>query len=454
MLVHFSASMHRPSFRNIRRFPGSLVRSCLAFFATVFLVSGHGAELPKSATLDDVLALATRPEQPTKENGYDVERFDALLHLGDWPKAPAEDEARIATAFNDSLHATNGNIRAAGAWGLGRRGHSEAIPTIMELGEKDPGLIGCFFQLYTHGREVEPPVELLRRGLRSKNSDMRHAILQAIAFCKAITLRADVEGAFESDSSDRVRDEAATALRLLRIPESAAAFRRVFSAGRQRANVVYGLIELGSDADVIAVLPLLKSENEDLRRAVAGGLSAATLENPKPVCDALLEALRDPDADVRLCAVRALGHFREARAILPIRELVTHPPRIISSGERSDYVRAVAAIGGPEAIKLLDDLVQMGYREHFGVEEALIRFASLSSGRAVWNEYLKDPIRALPDGDVDSAGYYEALNVLAACADAELLHQIRERLSATKDLYCERPALEKLVRRIQARLKK
>ncbi|MEA3208372.1 MAG: hypothetical protein QOE70_1429 [Chthoniobacter sp.] len=344
------------------------------------------AKLPKVATLDDVLRLAVRPEQPTKENGYDVERCDALKRLQEWPAVAPQDEARIATAFTISLRATNGNIRNAGAWGLGRRGHSEAIPAIFELGEKDSNLIGCFFQLYTHGREVQPPLDLLRRGLRSKNPDTRCASLFAVVGCKAISLRPEVETLLAADPTSRVRDEAASTLSQLRLRASAPALRRALAAGLESGGVVYGLTQLGSDDDIAAVLPLLKSKREDLRRIVAAGLATAQLANSQPACDALLEALHDPSSEVRGAVFRALVHF-----------------------------------GSP------------------------------SSGRAVWAAYLKDPIRASPGSS--RIGYYDGLEVLAACADAELLRQIQDRLTTTKDNN-EKSTLEEVVSRIQTRLNK
>jgi hypothetical protein len=350
--------------------------------------AAHAAKLPKVATFDDVLTLAVRPEQPTKENGYDVERCDALKRLQEWPAVAPQDEARIAAALSVSLRATNGNVRNAGAWGLGRRGHSEAIPTIFELGEKDSNLIGCFFQLCTHGREVQAPIDLLRRGLRSRNPDTRYASLQAIVFCKAIVLRPDIEMILASDPTPYVRDEAASTLSQLRLRDSAPALRRALAAGLESGGVVYGLTQLGSDDDIAAVLPLLKSKNEDLRQIVAAGLSTAQLVNSKPAIDALLETLHDPSKEVRVSVVRAL-----------------------------------------------------------------VCFGSPSSGRAVWAAYLKDPIRANPGSDVSHTGYYDDLDVLAACADAELLGQIQDRLSTTKDYY-EKSALEKLVSRIQTRLNK
>lgn len=417
------------------------MRSYLSLVLATFVVSLSAAELPKSATLDEVLALAT-------ENGYDVER--AIQRLQFWPEVKATDEARIAAAFYASLRATNGNIRSGGAWGLGRRGHGEAIPTIMDLGENDPNLIEGFFQAYTNGREVEPPIDLLRRGLRSKNTNTRRAILGAIANCKASALRSEVETVLASDTSASIRDHAARTLSQLKLPESAPALRRALAAGLASGAAAYGLTQLGSDDDIAAVLPLLKSRNEDLRRTVAAGLSTARLVNSRPACDALLETLDDPNNDVRVAVVQALGHFRDTRALAPIQELISHPQGRIS--EPRYYVDAISAIGGADAIALLDSMVQ-GFRDLCGLEQALVRFGSASSARAVWAVYLKDPIRANPGSDVLSVGYYDALDVLAACADAKLLREIQDRLRTTKD-YDEKLAFEKLVGRIQTRLNK
>lgn len=428
------------------------MRSYLLLSLVLLLLRVGAAELPKSATLDDVLALATRPERPTKESGNYVERSNALRRLEDWPPAAPEDEARIAAAFTSSLRATNCNIRNAGARGLGRRGHSEAIPTIFELAEKDSDLIGCFFQLYTLGREVEPPLDYLRRGLRSKNPYTRTNTLAAIAYCKAVSLRPELEAALATDPSSVVRDRAASALSQLRLRESVPALRRALAAGLESQGVAYGLTQLGSDEDIAAVLPLLKSKSECVRITVATGLSTANLANPRPACDALLEAMHDPSNDVRIATIQALGHFREPRAIAPIREIMTHPPVPISMNDGGHCVDAVSAIGGADAIALLDGMVA-DFRKHYGLEEALVRFATPSSARAVWAEYLKDPIRANPGSDVTSTGYRSSIDVLAACADAELLREIQERLSASKDYY-EKLALEELVPKIQARLSK
>lgn len=298
-------------------------------------------------------------------------------------------------------------------------------------------------------------MEMLRRGLHSEDAGTRRSTARAIEHYKAVELRVDLEAVLKSDPSDDVRDEAANTLWLLKLRKSAPALRRAFDSGFRSGGVVYGLIQLGSDADIAAVLPLLKSEEEGFRRIVASGLRTATLVNSRPACDALLEALRDPSYEQRLDAVIALGHFREVRAIPRIRELLTHPPppRPISWDDQRAIVDAVSAIGGPKAIALLDEMVQMKYRHHFGLEEALIHFGSPSSGRAIWKAYRKDPIRVSVGGDVTTIGDEDAIGVLAACADAELLQEIRERFTDTKDRD-ETEALGKLIVRIQARLKK
>lgn len=431
-----------------------MVRSCLVFIAALSLTSSFAAELPQSSELDDVIVWATPDEQPDGRDGYDNGRAMAIRQLRGWPKTTAEDEARIAAALLKCLHSSNGNARNDGAFALGDRNHSEVIPLIFELGEKDPGLISIFFACYTGYRKVEPPIDLFRKGLGSKNPVTKQAILSAIRSCKAVALRTEIEALLESDSSDDVRDDAASTLMQLGLRESAPAFRRAWASGYQQASVIYGLTRLGNEADIAKLLPLLKSKDESLRRTVTASFSTVKLRNPKPVCDAVLGDLRDPSKTVRFQAIQTLSHFRDSRAIPQIRELVTHPAHDFSWDDRGPYVEAISAIGGREAVRLLDDMVQMDFRSYFGLEDALTRFGSPSSGRAIWKAYLKDPIRVNPaGGDVPSIGYYDARDVLAACADAELLQYIRQRFATASDYY-EKDALAKVIGRIQARLNK
>ena len=356
-------------------------------------VSLASAELPKTATLDEILAVATRPEQPAKGNGYDVERYNALERLRTWPKASPEDEKRIAAAFYASLRATNALIQETGASGLGHLGYAKAIPTIMELGEKDQELIRLFFQSYGHKDQTAQVIDALRHGLHSQNPYVRHAVLVAIERCNAVALRTNVETIIFSDPVAWVRKDATSTLMSLGPLESLPAFRQAFASGLRSESVVYALARYGNDDDILAVLPLLKSKDENLRRSVAQGLSKVQLVNLQPACDALLEALHDSSNEVRIAAMQALGHFHDSRAIAPIHELILHPPRPISYDDRHYYVEAVSAIGGPKAIALLNDMVQEGFATFFGLEPALARFGSPSSARAVWAAYLKDPIR-------------------------------------------------------------
>ncbi len=435
------------------------MRPYIILFIAVLLPHVGCADLTKSATLDEVLALATRPELPNKICGYDYERSKALGRLEDWPEVSPQDEARIAAAFTASLRATHTVIRGAGASGLGRRKHSEEISAIFELAEQDTNLIGCFFTSYTLLREVDPPLYELRRGLGSNNPDLRTATMDAIASCKAFALRHELEATLSG--SFYIRSHAARALGQLRMRESAPALRRALDSDPENSEVAYAITQLGSDTDIAAVLPLLKSRSKYLRRIVADGLWTAKLDNPRAACDALIEALSDPSNDVEFCdpsddvrisAMRALGHFREPRAIAPIRKLIAKRTQGNYGDDRTEYVDAICAIGGADAIALLDDMITE-FRDICRLELALIRFASPSSARAVWIEYCKDPIRESPGSDTEAVGYIGAISVLAACADAELLRDIQDRWSSTKDT-CEKRAFESLVAKIKVRLNK
>jgi HEAT repeat protein len=411
-----------------------------------------GGALPPTASLDEVLARSTQSDAAATERGYDTDQYEALERLGEWPEVSTKDNERIVAALTTALGADNGNIRNVGARGLGRRGHADSIATIMDLGRDDANLIGCFFSGYTLGRDIDPPVESLRQGLVLENSNARREVLRAIADCRATSLRVEVEAILGSNAPPAVRDEAATTLCRLKLRESAPALRKAFDGGLQTGGVSYGLTQLGDDHDIAAVLPLLKSKSEYLRRTVAAGLFTAQLDNPMPAREALLDALGDSSQDVRISAVKALGRFQESRALPAIRELVLHPhPRQpLRWEEKRYYIEAIVAIGGGEAVRLLDEMLPQ-FRKQFGLERAMIGFGSPSSARAIWTAYLADPLR--PGRDcLFTVGYQNALPVLATCADADLLGEIEARLAVTHDVYHEEPALRKLVADIRTRL--
>ena len=424
------------------------MRIFLTFLGALICVAAGAAEIPASATLDEVLSLATRQEPSNIDLEYHTERCSALKRLGEWPKTSAADETRITDALLAALSERADGIKTAGIWSLGDRGHSEAIPAIITLGEKQPIFIQSFFQRYLRHPHAEPPVKFLRPGLLSKNWSVQYEILRAIVSCKAVALRADVEAVLDSDSSDTILVQAALALGELGLRESVPALRRAFAKRPQLGGAAWALTQVGDEADITAMIPLLRSKDEDVRRNVASVFSSAKIGNSRAACDALLETLNDPSESIQMAAVEALAHFKDPRALVPIRELLKRP---VSWHDHWTYVEAISAIGGKEALTLLNDMVAMGWLRHFGLEKALIHYASPSSARAVWKEYLKNPIRANPGSDVLVTGYFEALDVLAACADSELFLDIRVRKIESIDPH-EKAALGELLERIKARL--
>ena len=75
-------------------------------------------------------------------------------------------------------------------------------------------------------------------------------------------------------------------------------------------------------------------------------------------------------------------------------------------------------------------VVTTAIRNRSNLNRTLTLFASPSSGRAVWKEYLRDPIHE----PLDFHGLFEeVVRVLVACADADLLKQIRERFDDPDD---------------------
>jgi hypothetical protein len=184
---------------------------------------------------------------------------------------------------------------------------------------------------------------------------------------------------------------------------------------------------------------------------VASGLGHAILIDPKPACDALLEALRDPAKEVRIDAMKSLAHFREVRAIPIIRDLVMDSSTM-SLYDAPEFVDAIVTIGGPEAVGLLEEMM-ITRREVVYTESALVRLGSPTTGRVVWKEYLKAPFRIEPNmgGDVWRTGYEDDFDLLTTCTDVSLLLEIRKRREEIGDTD-EKWFLQRLISRIEARL--
>ncbi len=162
---------------------------------------------------------------------------------------------------------------------------------------------------------------------------------------------------------------------------------------------------LGLSRDPRAVLPLLhRIDGQDRVERVAVIAALGSIgRNPRlDAGPALIRQLEDPNEDVRLAAIDALGRLRAVAAVPSLATIATRRSRDISSRRAT---LALGAIGDDRAIDVLVDLL----REPAPAEET--REALRQAGPAA----VKDVAAILPDAPPTSAA--AASEILAAIGD-------------------------------------
>lgn len=411
--------------------------------------------------LDELIAIAAGQTAVQIDRSELIYPYNAIHTLGYRPAASPEEEAKIGTALVALLSAKELSSRNKAAESLGLRGRVDYLPQIFALLETEPYLFSAFFsglRLYPiqprTADRLMPPVDILRAGLAAANPKARGCVLHVIGKYRAYALRTDVERLLEEDPSEDVRKGAGFILRTIGTTESAPALERAI-AKDGNAGAFYALGAFGSDAQVPALLALINSEHGP---AALNTLSEIDVTDPTPLIEAFLKVLQAEPERPSLSAAAGLARYRDARALPFLRRLVeTQPP---NHGHDQILVRAIANVGGPDAISLLNEMVGPPWQKRVSsrnpsrgrLEIVLEELGDPSSGRAVWAAYLERPARMTNGGWCSVAvGYLAALPVLRACADAELLKSIRARAAETTES-TERWILSQLLAEIESRL--
>jgi HEAT repeat protein len=386
--------------------------------------------LAPSAPLAHLVALARRPAISSARTGYDDVRCEALRLLGERPKGTPVREKAIKDALLAALSAEQPQIRNSGAAALGRRGYRSELGRFFAGVEADPEPLVHFYRALDSPQK-NPPVEMLRKGLHSASAPARAAFAEVVGVCHIKALTGELKQLIESDTDPGVRDQAAIALALLGARDSRAALLRLRQRGYQSLSLVRAMIELGGDEQVQGLIPLLWDRDGEIRRLVAEGLGKMPLKDRKTATLSLLATLRDSSPAVRIASAEALASFGEAQAIPILRETLPEA-RNYSVEERTALVNAVAAFGEELSIPLLNDMLEWRFREECGLEEVLAKYGHPSSGVAAWRAYVDDLEKAKTRRYLVGE-YTSALQIIGACADADLLKSVRETAAAAAD---------------------
>ncbi len=419
------------------------------FLALTLSLLANAAE-EQTPSLDELIAIVTKPISADDNQGQDLQRqsFNLLRAL---PTYSIEDEDKIVAALQSLRTRTDGILSHESVSILGARRHRELVPEYFSRLETEPNQLTTFFSDMPD-REKDPPIDLLRRGLQCESHEARGVVLGLIEWCKAVELRPEVEKLMLADPEQSIRVGAARLLGKLGAPESVAALRiAIHGSPLVQPVAAQSLASVGSEADLDALLPLLKSPSKDMRRAVVNGLGNMQLADPRPVADALLPLLDDPVRGLRISAMTLLGKFHDSRAVPAIAALLKSkkPPR---DQEQSEVIRALGSIADEASVALLNAMSLSDQR----VQEQVLRIAHPSTAYALWDAYLGNPNRPNPhpSSDVDMVGDYRPLELLKTLADEEIFRAIRLRAARPETHKMEKFGLDGVIEKLAERFPK
>jgi len=141
------------------------------------------------------------------------------------------------------------------------------------------------------------------------------------------------------------------------LPAAPAVRARVGNGPWQVIRVMVGLLtRLGDPQGIAAIEEVARHDHPQVRREVARGLAALGGKQSLP---RLLDYLSDPDAEVRVTAIKLIGGLVDASTVAPLREFLVTPTRGASDLlVKREMITALASVGSPEARAVLDGIAQ------------------------------------------------------------------------------------------------
>jgi HEAT repeat protein len=114
-----------------------------------------------------------------------------------------------------------------------------------------------------------------------------------------------------------------------------------------RSALFSTLAQLGGDAAVAAMLPLLRSEDPELRNGAIGVLSSL----PEAVAPHIEALLRDRDSDVRIFTVDLLGNLHHGRVVAWLERVLMQDVAVNVVGAALEVLAEVGTAGSLPALQ-------------------------------------------------------------------------------------------------------
>jgi len=260
-------------------------------------------------------------------------RRDALLALGRIPRKG------LAGRVRRFLRDPSERVRIASALVLGQLSDRASVPFLLRQYPREASFVRPSYLVALGRMHDRRAIPLLTKALSGKTPWVVVSALWALGEIRARPAAPKIRALFGSSSSQRVRGAAAEALG-----------------------------KTGTRRDLSVLIPALTDEAAWVRRGAA--LGVGHLRVPEAV-DPLLSRLEDPDAEVRLATIWALGELKGTQSLPRLLEMLD---RAVGSGASAPRGRPKVPLGkgrGPDtsgaprilaegegAVRLVSDAVE------------------------------------------------------------------------------------------------
>lgn len=300
------------------------------------------APLPPASATIAALAEAAGDASPSVR----LAAVNSLGHL--------EDPAAIAALAKALKEDTDARVREAAAWALGEIDDNRAVPHLLEALKTErvtkvrEKIVEALAQI--KDANALPGVSAV---LKDAAPEVRRAAVHALSEFGDQTAAPALMGLM-ADEDVEVRRMVAEALGQLENPAAIDALSRMTrdADSEVRANAIESLHRFRDQKLLPVFVAALKDSSAHVRQHAADAIGS--FENLKTAPRALIDALADPNRDVRKEAAQALGNIGDEAAVPALKKLVGDA----DAQTRRTAVEALKDIGGADAIQALMALLK------------------------------------------------------------------------------------------------
>ena len=265
-----------------------------------------------------------------------------------------QDPAAIAALAKALREDTDARVREAAAWALGEIDDNRAVPHLLDaLKSERSAKVRVKIVEALHQIDDPSAVGGVSAVLKDPSAEVRRAAVEALGEFEDVAAIPALASMVRDDDV-QVRRNVAQALGQF---EESSAVDPLTTMTRDRdaevrANAIEGLSRFESMNLVSVFVAALKDSSAHVREHAADALGS--VEELKTAPRALIDALGDPNKDVRRNAASALANIGDEAAVPGLKKLVSDS----DTETRRHAVEALKEIGGAEAVTALMGLLK------------------------------------------------------------------------------------------------